>query len=118
MGRVLKALPPGPVVIVGSDIPDIGKHHIAAAFRALGDHDWVFGPADDGGYWLVGARRRPRLTLPFAGVRWSSATALADSLAGLKGQRVAFLECLRDIDHGRDLADWRRARRAGRGRGA
>jgi len=111
MGRLLRDLPPGPVVIVGSDIPDIAGHHIRSAFRALGRHDWVFGPAEDGGYWLVGARRRPRLTAAFEGVRWSSATTLADSLANLDGQPIAFLECLADIDRGRDLAAWRAARR-------
>jgi len=112
MGRLLRDLPPGPLVIVGSDIPDIAATHIWAAFRALGRHDWVFGPATDGGYWLVGARRRPRLLPAFTGVRWSSADALADSLANLKGQRVALLESLADIDCGSDLAAWRAGRKA------
>ena len=59
MGRVLRDLPPGPVVIVGSDIPALDAAHVARAFALLGGHDWVFGPATDGGYWLIGARRRP-----------------------------------------------------------
>ncbi len=105
MGRLLRALPPGPAVIVGSDIPDLRPVHVAQAFRMLGRHDWVFGPAGDGGYWLIGARRRrapPRAT--FAGVRWSSAHALADTLANLKGARIGFLEELADVDTGADLA--------------
>jgi len=105
MGRLLRALPPGPVAIVGSDIPDLRPVHVARAFRLLGRHDWVFGPAGDGGYWLIGARRRrapPRQT--FAGVRWSSAHALADTLANLKGARIGFLETLADVDTGADLA--------------
>ncbi len=105
MGRLLRTLPPGPAVIVGSDIPDLRPVHVARAFRLLGRHDWVFGPAGDGGYWLIGARRRrapPRET--FAGVRWSSAHALADTLANLKGARVGFLEELADVDTGADLA--------------
>ncbi len=104
MGRLLRALPPGPVVIVGSDIPDLRPVHVARAFGLLGRHDWVFGPAGDGGYWLIGARRRrapPRET--FAGVRWSSPNALADTLANLKGARVGFLEELADVDTGEDL---------------
>ncbi len=104
MGRVLTGLPPGPVVIVGCDIPDLGPGHVAAAFRALGSRDWVIGPAEDGGYWLIGARRRPRLALPFAGVRWGGPHARADTLAGLKGARVALLETLSDVDRGDDLA--------------
>src|SRR4051812_39605323 len=59
MRRPPVGLPPGPVVVIGSDIPGIRRHHIAEAFRVLGSHSFVFGPARDGGYWLVGARRRP-----------------------------------------------------------
>ena len=49
MGRVFRSLPPGPVLIVGGDIPGIAPAHIAHAFRALGRADAVFGPAPDGG---------------------------------------------------------------------
>ena len=56
--RILDALPPGPVVIIGSDVPGIRPHHIATAFRALGGSDAVLGPAIDGGYWLIGLKRR------------------------------------------------------------
>jgi hypothetical protein len=112
MARLLRTLPPGPAVIVGSDIPDLRPVHVARAFRMLGRHDWVFGPAGDGGYWLIGARRRrapPRGT--FANVRWSSAHALADTLANLKGARIGFLEELADVDTGEDLARLRTADR-------
>ena len=105
MARPLATLPPGPVAIVGTDIPDLAKPHIAAAFAALGSHDAVFGPAPDGGYWLAGFRRRPAPIAPFAGVRWSSEHALADTLANVPhGSRVAFLETLRDIDTPEDYA--------------
>ena len=104
MFRIFEELPPGPLVIVGSDIPGITPERVFAAFRALGAHDWVFGPAEDGGYWLVGARRRPVLRDPFAGVRWSTAHALDDTLANLKGANVAFVDRLRDVDKGEDLA--------------
>ncbi len=104
MARLLRERPPGPVVVVGSDIPDLDARHVARAFRALGRHDWVFGPAADGGYWLVGARRRRAPWRPFEAVRWSSRHALADSLANLAGARVALLEELHDVDTGADLA--------------
>ncbi len=104
MGRLLQRLPPGPVVVVGSDIPGLGRDQVARAFLALGRHDWVLGPAPDGGYWLIGTRRRPTLRLPFARVRWSSEHARADTLAGLKGARIAFMEELQDVDNGDDLA--------------
>ncbi|MEG3617236.1 TIGR04282 family arsenosugar biosynthesis glycosyltransferase [Magnetovibrio sp. PR-2] len=99
MLRPLAQLPPGPVVIIGSDIPDITADHIAAAFAALGENDWVFGPATDGGYWLVGAKRRPRLVNPFQGVRWSTEHARADTLANLPDEtKIGFLETLSDVD--------------------
>ena len=60
MGRLLRALPPGPMVIIGTDSPTIQARHVAEAFDALGRAEWVIGPATDGGYWLIGARRRPR----------------------------------------------------------
>jgi len=103
MGAVAQSMPFGPVVIVGSDIPDISRRHIANAFQALGGHDAVFGPAADGGYWLVGLRRRPRFIDPFAGVRWSTPHALADTRAKLVGHKVALVETLDDIDIGADL---------------
>jgi hypothetical protein len=100
------------VAIIGSDIPAITRAHIARAFALLGRNDFVFGPARDGGYWLIGARRRPRLPPGLlAGVRWSTAHALDDSLATLPaGARVAFLEELEDVDDG---AAYRRRRRQG-----
>lgn len=108
MDRAIRSMPPGPVVLVGSDIPDLAPRHVAAAFHALGDHDAVFGPATDGGYWLVGLRRRPfqpRLDGP---VRWSSRHALADTVRLFDGRlRVALIETLVDIDDGAALARWR-----------
>lgn len=90
-------------VLAGSDIPALRPADIAAAFRALGRADAVFGPATDGGYWLVGlGPRRP--ARPFAGVRWSSEHALADTVANFRGRRVALLRRLQDVDTAEDLA--------------
>ena len=100
MQRAFDCLPPGPVVIIGTDIPEISGRHIAQAFRKLGSNDAVLGPCDDGGYWLVGLRRSPRVREMFAGVRWSSAHTLKDTLANLAGARVAMLETLEDVDDG------------------
>ena len=117
MARVFRLLPPGPAVIIGSDIPAIRPAHIAAAFRALGSHEGVFGPATDGGYWLVGLRRRPRVPRGlFEDVRWSSEHALADTRAGLPPEMsVALLDVLEDVDDASAYARWRgsvsRARR-------
>jgi uncharacterized protein len=110
MDRVMRTLPPGPVVIIGTDIPDIAPRHIVAAFAALGDHDAVFGPADDGGYWLLGLRRRPFRPSLLGPVRWSTEHALADTerLFGPR-TRAARLETLTDVDDAKSLARWRAA---------
>jgi uncharacterized protein len=101
MRRALETCRPGPVVLVGADIPALDAHHIAAAFRLLGRHDFVFGPADDGGFWLVGARHPRRLPRLFERVRWSGPDALADSLASLPRRiTVGYAERLEDVDDG------------------
>lgn len=104
MARLLANAPQGPAVIVGADIPAIRKHHIDRAFRALGSYDMVFGPARDGGFWLVGAKNG-FVTPPglFQNVRWSSDTTLADTLAGLPGKRIAMVDTLSDVDTVSDI---------------
>jgi rSAM/selenodomain-associated transferase 1 len=101
MRRAIALCPPGPVVLVGADIPAIAPRHIAEAFRLLGRRDLVFGPAEDGGFWLVGARRRGHLPPLFGRVRWSSPAALADTLALLpRATAVGFIDRLADVDDG------------------
>jgi glycosyltransferase A (GT-A) superfamily protein (DUF2064 family) len=98
MRRALAACGPGPVVLVGSDILGLTAPHIAAAFRLLGRHDIVFGPARDGGFWLVGCRHWPP---DFGEVRWSSRHALADTLANLpESLSAGFAATLADVDDG------------------
>jgi rSAM/selenodomain-associated transferase 1 len=98
MRRAMAACPPGPVVLVGTDIPGLTAAHIAEAFALLGRHDVVFGPASDGGFWLVGARHRPP---KFGSVRWSSRHALEDVLANLpRSVSVGFAARLDDVDDG------------------
>jgi len=102
MQRACRALPLGRVAIIGSDIPAAGAADVRAAFRALGSADAVFGPAADGGYWLVAlGRRRP--ARPFARVRWSTRHALADTLANFRGHRIRLLRVLTDVDTAADL---------------
>jgi rSAM/selenodomain-associated transferase 1 len=94
---------PGPAVLVGSDIPAISPAHIAEAFGLLGQADAVFGPAKDGGYWLVGMRGSPGRLAPFSDVPWSTDRALAATCANLEGKRIAFTATLSDVDTAEDL---------------
>jgi hypothetical protein len=115
MARALAAPPPGPVVLVGADIPGIRSGHVARAFALLGRHEAVLGPAEDGGYWLIGLRRggraAPRGML--AGVRWSGPHALADTAASLAPLSVGLADRLADVDTADDLARVRATERRG-----
>lgn len=118
MAHCFRALPPGPAVLVGSDIPGIEAAHIARAFAALGRNAAVFGPASDGGYWLVGLKRQRPIGGPygknlFCGVRWSSPHALDDTvkmLGKMQGPaaRAAMIDMLSDVDTAADYHHWRR----------
>lgn len=92
------------VVIVGTDCPTMTRETITAALTALDDADVAFGPALDGGYYLIAARALHD-TL-FRDVPWSSASTLDVSLARARdaGLRVTLLTPMRDID---TIEDWR-----------
>lgn len=112
MKRVLELRANGPVVIVGADIPNITKTDIADAFQKLGSHQFVFGPALDGGYWLIGAQRKAALPSGlFKSVRWSTSDALADTILTLGAASVGYTSVLGDIDTLDDLKIHRTAKR-------
>jgi rSAM/selenodomain-associated transferase 1 len=115
MAHALAAVGPGPVLVVGSDIPGLEARHVRRAFRLLGEADAVIGPAADGGYWLVGFRRRPLPRGAFRDVRWSGPHARADTLGNLDGLRVAMADLLSDVDDAEAFAqlDMQLRRRAG-----
>ena len=109
MQRIFNDLPPGPVVLIGTDIPDVQPADIAQAFRALERHEVVIGPADDGGYWLIGMAAHARRLNPFHPVRWSTEHAAADTLANLPDNcRIATLRVLTDLDEREDFINWTR----------
>lgn len=105
MTRLLNLPQKGPVVIIGGDIPDVKCLHIAEAFARLGSNKAVFGPATDGGFWLVGLKRTtPAPHDMFKGVRWSTEHALADTLATMPDDTPAMVTILQDVDTIADLA--------------
>jgi uncharacterized protein len=86
----------GPAVLVGMDTPQVTPEQLVHATRSLKDGDAVFGPAADGGFWLLGLRRPdPRLLL---GVPMSRPDTGARQRARLRGLRVTTLETLTDVD--------------------
>lgn len=104
MARAMRSAPPGPVCVIGADIPGITRPAIWRAFRALGASDVVFGPAEDGGYWLVGLHNAAQVPHGlFGDVRWSTEHALADTIGSVPGARIALVDQLRDVDTVEDL---------------
>ncbi|MCV3269921.1 TIGR04282 family arsenosugar biosynthesis glycosyltransferase [Roseobacter sinensis] len=104
MARLFRRFRRGDTCIIGADIPGIGRSQVARAFAGLGASDAVFGPAPDGGYWLIGVKATAPIPPGlFNGVRWSSAHALSDTIATLPGLRVRLVDELQDVDSARDL---------------
>ncbi|MEL6359681.1 MAG: TIGR04282 family arsenosugar biosynthesis glycosyltransferase [Pseudomonadota bacterium] len=92
-------------IILGTDTIGIGQADIARAFHLLARHDWVFGPALDGGYWLIGHSGRRPISAALNGVTWSAATTLTETINSLpSGQSHGVLEIRQDIDTVHDLA--------------
>lgn len=114
MTRACRRCARRPVVIIGADIPEIQAIHIFHAIHALARAEVVFGPAPDGGYWLVGLRQGRQVGRMFNSVRWSTSHALADTRANLpRCWRVTLLDALDDIDDAAALARWRARKQAG-----
>ncbi|HYV27821.1 MAG TPA: TIGR04282 family arsenosugar biosynthesis glycosyltransferase [Candidatus Eisenbacteria bacterium] len=93
------------VVIIGSDCPYLDAEDIREAWAQLRTHDLVLGPAEDGGYWLIGLRQNePGL---FENITWSSATVFSETMARAKafGLKSFLLRTLSDVD---TREDWER----------
>ncbi len=89
------------VILVGSDCPVITAQHYAEVEAALDKHDFAFIPAEDGGYVLVAARRDfPQM---FADIHWGTGDVWTQTQARLKGQNVAVLPTLWDVDREDDF---------------
>ncbi|GAA3927095.1 TIGR04282 family arsenosugar biosynthesis glycosyltransferase [Hymenobacter algoricola] len=94
-------------VIIGTDCPALTTEHLQAAFAHLETHDVVLGPAEDGGYYLLGLKKV--YSALFAGKVWSTDSVLSATLADAQhlGLRVALLPRLQDVDTEADLMTWR-----------
>lgn len=89
-------------VLIGSDMPHLALATVERAFAALDDADLVLGPACDGGYYLIAARRPLDL---FHDIEWGTDTVLAATCARAAAQRltVALLDQDFDVDEAKDL---------------
>lgn len=98
----------GRAVLIGADSPQMTVSHLHAADRALDDGcDHVLGPAEDGGFWLLGSRT-PIDAAAWSSVRYSQPDTGARMHAALaEGLRCLMLDRLRDVDTEEDLAPLR-----------
>lgn len=91
---------PGPAVLIGMDTPQVTPEMLEDAGRHLDSSDAVFGPAADGGFWLLGLRAPDPAVL--RGVPMSRADTGRHQLDRLRDRRVATLPTLRDVDTAED----------------
>ena len=102
--RMNRALQPTPAIVVGSDIPSLAAAHIAQAAALLADGKVALGPAEDGGYYLIGLPN-PAPFL-FEAMIWSTSAVLAQTRRRLEAHAVPYglLPTLPDLDRPEDLA--------------
>ncbi len=103
--RLAAAGPPYPTIFIGADAPDLTGALLRTAAAALGTHDAVIGPAEDGGYWLLGLARAQDL---FTDMPWSTETICAETLRRLASVGIIpfLLPTLADCDLPEDLDRW------------
>ncbi|MDQ4055057.1 MAG: DUF2064 domain-containing protein [Actinomycetota bacterium] len=89
----------GPVAQIGMDTPQLRAADLERVFAELSDHDAVLGPAEDGGWWVLG-RHDPQAAQWLAGVAMSQPTTYDDTRAALEAQDllVGSTGTLRDVD--------------------
>lgn len=96
------------VCIIGTDCAELTTDHITTAFHQLDYYDYVLGPANDGGYYLLGMKK-PYDAL-FQGIDWSTSSVLRQTMSIIKslGQTCYLLPELIDVD---TLEDWELVRK-------
>ncbi|MDP5157966.1 MAG: TIGR04282 family arsenosugar biosynthesis glycosyltransferase [Flaviramulus sp.] len=91
------------IVLIGSDLPDISSKHIEISLETLNKTDVVFGPAEDGGYYLIGLTKKHDFI--FENKPWSESNLLEVTLKELNSKNIKFTNSvkLNDIDTYEDL---------------
>lgn len=91
------------IIVIGSDLFDLSENDIENAFSALNNAEFVLGPAEDGGYYLLGMKYlEPNV---FKDKAWGTNTVLQDTLTDLKNKKTTFLERRNDVDIYDDIKD-------------
>lgn len=91
------------IVIIGSDIYDLDGNDLKSAFNSLEDHDYVIGPAQDGGYYLLGMKERN--TQVFKNKPWGTENVLQQTMNDLRDGTFRLLDMRNDVDVYEDIVD-------------
>ena len=89
------------VMIIGSDLYDLSSKNIEKAFAELDENDVVIGPAEDGGYYLLGMNSLQEKI--FENKNWGTESVRKDTLADLNDKKVKLLAFKNDIDVYEDI---------------
>jgi rSAM/selenodomain-associated transferase 1 len=89
------------IVIIGSDLIALDSSDIIAAIENLSDNDIVIGPAEDGGYYLLGMKKIPNNL--FSNKEWGTDTVLKDTLLDIANLKYHLLQEKNDIDTYEDI---------------
>lgn len=93
------------IVAIGVDDPSLPRTLIDHAFALLDSCEWVLGPAEDGGYYLIGCRALAFDPELFLDIEWGTPTVLATTMKKIAAleRTVALLPERYDIDVVEDL---------------
>jgi len=91
------------IIIIGSDLYDLNREELEEAFKALETFEYVLGPAEDGGYYLLGMNIFNEKI--FKNKAWGTDTVLRDTLIDLKDQQIGLLDERNDIDVYEDIKE-------------
>jgi len=91
------------IIVIGSDMYHLKQSDLEAAFSKFKDHNYVVGPAEDGGYYLLGMKSLK--TELFQNKNWGTGTVLEDTLSDIKNEKVALMDEKNDVDYYEDIKD-------------
>lgn len=91
------------ILIIGTDLYDISEEDIRLAFESLNNHDFVIGPATDGGYYLLGMKSLNSEI--FKNKNWGTNTVLENTLQDLQEYQLKLMEPRNDVDYLDDIRD-------------
>lgn len=91
------------VILIGSDIPNLNNNIISKAFKELDENDIVYGPTEDGGYYLIGMKKVYQQL--FEHIKWGVSDVLSTSLDIADKNNISYylLEILSDLDTFEDM---------------